>query len=41
MSEHQQLTVSDDAAAARPDRRGPFALLVRNFLHGLFESDPY
>ena len=23
----------------RPDRQGPFALLVRNFFHGLFESD--
>ncbi|MEE8130061.1 MAG: hypothetical protein V3T48_07230 [Vicinamibacterales bacterium] len=23
----------------RPDRQGPFAVLVRNFFHGLFESD--
>ncbi len=23
----------------RPDRQGPFAVLVRSFVHGLFESD--
>ncbi len=31
--------MTDDPAGTRPARQRPFALLVRSFFHGLFESD--